>query len=150
MGETLTLEDAVIYDIIEEDTPFFAEVVDVSKRKLPFTDDQDNDIWKFNFKFILEDPDGENDNRPLWGETGVKFSIHPDCVLTNWAREILGMELDDPGFKLDTDMLTGNRVKIIVGVRTAKKADKDGEFRRSNFVKDVMRVKRTTVDNEPF
>ena len=66
MGETLTLEDAVIYDIIPEDEVFFAELVDVSKRKLPFTDDQGNDIWKFSFKFVLEDEDVENDGLFLW------------------------------------------------------------------------------------
>jgi hypothetical protein len=73
-----------------------------------------------------------------------------NCKLRAWSQEILNTQLE-AGFVLDTDMLVGQRCRIVVGV---KEYEKDGQTKVRNFVRDVMRPSGGGVfgsaDEEPF
>jgi hypothetical protein len=154
------LEESEVTAPMEDDSIFTAEVATVKIVEKKYREDKDDPhsplVKKVEFKFVLEDPDGEYDGTPIWGETGTRFNSHPDCKLKNWAQEILATEFP-VGYKLDTDVLLGQKCRVIIGANEWFKdvpvsADHpDGKEKRiRNFVKDVMRSRSAMGDEEPF
>lgn len=145
----LTMEESNYAGPIPEDTVLPAKVTAITQKKKPFKDDDGNDIWRMEFSFTVEDPNSDFDGTRLWGDTSTTFNNHPDCKLRAWAQEILATQLD-AGFVLDTDILVGQRCRIVVGV---KEYQKDGQTKTRNFVRDVMRPSGggiAATDEEPF
>lgn len=137
---TFELEESDYAGPIEDDTIKTAEVTKVSIETKKYREEKDDPdspfVKKVVFKFVLRDDDGPHDGTNLYGETGTRFTNHPDCKLKNWSQEILAAEFP-AGYKLDTDVLVGQQCRVVIGHRTY---DKDGETKDHNFVKDVMRT----------
>jgi hypothetical protein len=150
VGEILELEESSDNaSTPPEDEIFRAEVVGVRKVKSRFKDEQTGeDQFKMEFRFAIADPDGEFDGVNIWGETPYIFNTSPRCKLRNWSQEIMGAEFP-PGYKLDTDVLRGQEVRIIIGHR---KYTRKGETEESvhAFVKDVLRLSVSYEQDEPF
>ena len=135
---TFELEESDFAGIIEEDSILEAEVVSVEKKKMPFQDKETGaDVFNMEWKFLVDEPDSPHDGANIWGKTSIKFNTHPDCKLKNWSQEVLAAEFD-PKFVLDTDMIVGEKCRIVVGIErwNDKKTD---EPREKNVVKDVIR-----------
>lgn len=154
------LEEAEVIAPMEDDEIFSAEVVTVKVVEKPYREDKDDPnspkVKKVEFKFVLEDPDGEHDGDNIWGETSTRFNSHPDNKLKNWAQEILATEFP-VGYRLDTDVLIGQKCRVIIGAREWEKDvpvsaehPTGKETRVRNFVKDVMRSRSAMGDEEPF
>lgn len=123
---TAAEEEGTRFPDLPEDAKLDAEVVSITKKKKPFKDDDGNDIWKFEWKFLVNDPGGEQDGRKLYGDTGLKLSMHPNCRLTAWAQEALQTEITE-GMDVDLTLCIGRQVKVIVDRKeyTDKKAVPD-------------------------
>lgn len=151
---TFELEESTFAGYIDDDSIYAANVVGVKLVEKPYTDDDGNKVKKIEFKFALIDEDGPHDGDNLWGETPPRFNTHPECKLRNWASAILGSDLP-VGYRLDTDVLVGNVVRVVIGKKEYN--DKDGNPKTRNLVKDVMptadnmaRMSSATPDEEPF
>jgi len=123
---------------MEDDSLYEAEVVSCSVQTKPFKDDEGKDVKKVVFKFRIDDPNSQHDGALVWGETSTVFNTHPNNRLRQWAQAILEVELP-VGYALDTDVLNGNRCRIVVGLREYK--DKEGQIQQKNFVKDLLPLK---------
>jgi hypothetical protein len=140
------------FDPIADDTIIEAVVnsVEVKPHKF-FKDDEGNPEIKVNFEFGLRG-EFEGKNRKLWGDTPTTFTTHPDCKLRNWVQQILGGQELPPGFKLNTDDLVNQPVRVVVEYREWK--DKDtNETKWRNGVKDLMYSKTAggpIFEEEPF
>jgi hypothetical protein len=148
----LTLEEANYVGLIPEDEVLQARITAITQRKKPFQAEDGSDIWRMEFSFVIEQPDSPFDGSRIWGDTSTNFNTHPDCKLRAWTQEILSLTEMEPGFTLDTDVLVGNRCRVVVGVR---RYTKDGEAKERNFVRDVMRMRESHVyagvdEEEPF
>lgn len=138
------------FDPIAEDTVIEAKIGTIEVRPHPFfKDDDGNPEIKVNWEFLFE---LNGDKRKLWGDTPTTFTTHPDCKLRNWVQQALGGGELPAGFKANTDTLTGNPIRIVVGYREWKDADGNKKWR--NSVKDVMYSKGAssapTFMEEPF
>jgi hypothetical protein len=132
---TFEMEESSFSGYMDDDTIVTAVVSAVKIQEKPYVDDDGTKVKKVVFKFAVDEPDNDHDGQTVYGETPMRFNNHPDCKLANWSREILAAELP-VGYRLDTDMLVGQRCRIVVGLREYQK---DGETKQTNFVKDVMR-----------
>lgn len=143
---TLTLEESDFVPL-EEDDVYEAEVVAVTHKKENFQDKETGkDVYKYEFKFLIDDETSAWDGKNIYGKTGEKFTTHPDCRLYQWVQEILGAQLE-PGFEVDTDELIGNRCRIVIGI---KEYEKDGQPKTYTHVKDVMRRRGAMSGEQPF
>lgn len=142
------LEESDYAGPIEDDTIWPAEVIEVKIAEKKYREDKDDSnspfVKKVEFKFAVEQEGSPWDGTNVWGETPTRFNTHPDCKLKNWAQEILATEFP-PGFKLDTDVLKGNKCRIVVGQR---EYEKDGETKKHNYVKDVLRSREAMGSTE--
>lgn len=150
---TFELEDSDFAGYIEDDTIKVASVAGVKIKEKPYKDDDGNPVKKVEFHFVIADG-SDHDGQPIWGETSTNFNNHPNCKLRNWACAILGTDLP-VGYRLDTDVLIGNEVRAVIGLRDY--TDKDGNPKQHNFVKDVIpttdaldRMQSQSDDEEPF
>lgn len=134
MGTTFELEESDFAGYIEDDEIYAATVAKVKVVEKPYDDDDGNKVKKVEFKVVLRDDSGVQDGTNLWGETSTKFNTHPDCRLRNWACAVMGTDLP-VGYRLDTDVLEGQDVRVVVGL---KEYTKDGQTKQRNFVKDIM------------
>lgn len=135
---------------IEEDTVVEATIGKIEIRPHPFfKDDNGEPEIKVNWEFDFE-LDGAK--RKLWGDTPTTFTTHPDCKLRNWVQQALGGGELKTGDKANTDDLSGNRVRIVIGYR--EWVDKNtGEKKWRNSVKDIMYSKSAGTPSfleEPF
>lgn len=139
------------YDPIPEDTIIEATLVSVDVRPHPFFKDDNGDAeMKVNFEFNFE---YNGEKRKLWGETPTTFTTHPDCKLRNWVQQILGGGELPAGFKLNTDTLKDNKVRIVVGYRDWMSKDTPPVKKWRNEVKDVMHARSAHAlldGEEPF
>lgn len=148
----ISLEESAYTGPIPDDEILPVKVVAVKQTIAPWKGSGGEDIPRFEFSFVVDDPGGAHDGTRLRQDTSTIFSTNPNCVLRNWAQEILGHELVPP-FDLDTDDLIGNRCRVVIGHRDY---ERDGEQRTVNTIKDVFRAKdgnayAAAVDqSEPF
>lgn len=124
------------YQQIPEGSVLGAEVLEVKEKKMPFTDDNGNDIFKVEFKFLITDD--EFSGRNIWGNTPTTFSENPDCKLRSWTQEILQLDAVPVGFSLDTEHLVGMPCRVQIGHRIQTKGDQ--KIVR-DYVADVIRAR---------
>lgn len=134
MGLTFEVEESVVHEDIEDGMKFPATVTNIRLKEKPYEDDDGNKVKKVEWKFKIHDAEGTQDEREIWGETGTKFSDHPDCKIKNWCEAAMG-ELLAVGEHVDTDDSIDRDVIIIVGRR---EYEKDGKTKVHNFVRDVL------------
>lgn len=111
-GDFLTLPEDEIIQVVVDST------------EVRHVDGKDGkDGWdKLNFRFkILELPTALEEEyasligSTIFGSVSAKLTTHPDNKLRKWAEALLDMDLDDPGFELDTEMLDGRKARGVVG-----------------------------------
>jgi len=124
--------------VIPEDTMVEAELLGMEKKKMPFQDDNGNDVFKVEWTFKITE-EGEYKNRRVWGQTSTIFTSHEDCKMRAWVQEILAVDELSPGFKFKTGDLVNEKARIVIGQRSY--TTRDGEARTVNTVKDVIRAR---------
>lgn len=135
-GEEAYNRESTPIRLIPEDTKVLVEVLDVQRKKKPFTDDDGNEVWRLEFAFkILE---GEYEKQRVWQDVYEDFSDDQRCRLRHWAQELLRCPLD-AGFNLDTDNLIGLNANATIGIYEWTK--QDGSEGIKNTVKFLQRVK---------
>lgn len=148
---------------IPENTTFDAEILGLKKIKKPYKNDDGSDVFRLEWRFLLDDPGGPQDGRKIYGETGVKLSLHPNCKLTGWVQEALQTEVVE-NQDVDLSLLIGRKAKVVIGARTYQPKDKqtkepmvnpDGTpvERVYNFVDQLMRIPGSGVPSpaeQPF
>jgi hypothetical protein len=134
MGIIIEVEESGFTGFIEDGEILNAKVASVELKEKPFVDDKTGEkVKKFEFKFKINDPGGDHDDRFIWGETSTRVTDHPENRLRNWAEALLGQRLP-PHYKFNTDDLQDRDCRVIVGKET--KIRTQGEKTR-NFVREV-------------
>lgn len=130
------LEESDFHGVIPADTIFEAEFVGCRfVEKNYYEDDGQTKVRKTEFTFVIRQQGVAWEGDTIKGETGTRFNTHPDCKLKNWLQALAGGEEFPAGYRVDTDVLLGNRCRIVVGHRTY---EKDGQQKDYNFVSDLM------------
>ena len=137
MGLTFEVEESVVHDVIEDGEKFPATVKGIKLKEKPYKDDDGNAVKKVEWKFVIADAEGIQDGREIWGETGTKFTDHPDCKIKNWCEAATG-ELVAVGERIDTDDSLDRDVVIVVGLREYPDKDNPEKIKQHNFVRDVQ------------
>lgn len=149
------LEESNYTGPIPEDEILRAQITGIKVVTKPFKDENNEEIKRVEFAFVVTQSGSQYDGQKIWGDTPTRFNDHPDCRLRAWAQEALGGGELPKGFKLDTDALVGNEVRIVVA---QKKYEKDGQDKVRNYVKDLLRAPNSNGsstfssldDEEPF
>lgn len=123
--------EAVLLSVEQQDSRWDLDDTDPSKGKKK----------ELVFKFEIMDPDGEFNERWVWGRTTSAFTTHPSNKLRQWVQGILDEDVLPDGFVLDTTALVDRRCRVIVGAREKKTGGV------GNFVTDVRPSK---VPNTAF
>lgn len=119
----LTLEEVKDYEVLPDETLILVEVEKIEVRHVPGKNGGDG--WdKLEFKCIIRDlptalltEEGYQNliGSPIWGSVAMKFTMHPDNKLRQWAEALMNMGELDAGFELDTDLLEGRQAKAVTG-----------------------------------
>ena len=123
------------FEPIPEDEIVQAEILEVTLEEKPERwrkDSNDTHRVSFHFKVV----DGPYANRHLWGNTSTWFSDSPKCRLRLWSQEALGLDSWPEGLDLDTESLSGKKVRVLVGNRQKQ----DGSY--ADYAKDILRSPR--------
>lgn len=99
-------------------------------------DDNDPDGPKkmqLSLKFEVIDPEGEFNDRWVWGNCSAYLSTDPRNKLRQWTQGILDLDVLPEGYILNTDEFVGRQARIVIGA----KPKADGSGRTSNFVIEV-------------
>lgn len=118
---TYTLEETEEFLTLPEDAIVVVSVKDITERQVEGRNGREG--WtSLNFRFtLLELPtDLEEKYAPLigqslFGSVGAKFTTHVDNKLRQWAEALLNLDLTQPGFALDTDLLVGRKARAVIG-----------------------------------
>ena len=119
---------------IADDEYFPAEItrIMIKTRKNRDGEEYKRTLWRF----VISDPDGEQDGRTLFGETGAKLVDHPDCKLKVWSENVTGQQLTKETVKsFDTDVMEGMTCTVVVGYR---EYEKEGQTHVHNWVKEIL------------
>lgn len=139
MGLTFQKEEAQDRPELEEEQKFLAVVKAIEGKDK--TANNGDKYRQIEWKFELSDPDGDQDERTIYGKTSDKFVDHPDCKLKNWTEAILGeiLPIDE---RVDMDDVLDRECIAVIGVRMyTKDGDIEENTRRYEFVKDVRPTK---------
>ena len=138
-----TVQDAPKFDLIEENTVLRAKLTEIKDKKLK----SGHEKWEWNF--LVDDPDSEHDGRKIRGETWAELYPSDRCAAYIWARELLGQELP-VGFDGNTDLFVGRYARIVIGQRSYDTTDKQtGEpvTKTINEITDVIRIAETAGED---
>lgn len=164
MSDEFVMEKAPEFkaqELLPDESEHPARVVKMERKKMPFTDDEGNDIWKVEGVFELQGDEyefvgreGDVLQRRVYGSVSAVFNDSPYCRLRAWVMEILGADELPEGFRFALSDLVGNDVKVVVEIHEYpdKKAPRQlwtedintGELtppkKQINRVKDVLRA----------
>lgn len=122
------------FDPIPENEIVIAEIIDLSLEEKPVRwRSSPEDTHNVSWHFVVTE--GKYAKRHLWGKTPTYFSESPKCKLRIWAQEALGLSSWPEGQELDTDVLAGKQVRLLVGNRYKQ------DNTLTDFVKDVLRIR---------
>lgn len=94
--------------------------LDVQAREVEGRNNKPN--WtKLDFTFeiiglptVLEDQYGHLVGQKIFGGMGANLTNNPDNKLRQWVIALTGLNEIEPGFELDTDILTNRRARAVV------------------------------------
>lgn len=117
---TIKMEEYEEFPVLPADSIILTKVTDLELKEVPGR----NGSWeKLEFTFTITGIQVTGDGSPvenyealigskIWGSVPFRFVNSPDNRLKQYVEAILGMEVG-VGFELDTDLLTGRKVRAI-------------------------------------
>ena len=117
---TIKMEEYEEFPVLPADSIILTKVTDLEVKEVPGR----NGSWeKLEFTFTITGIQVTGDGTPvenyeqligskIWGSVPFRFVNSPDNRLKQYVEAILGMEVG-VGFELDTDLLTGRKVRAI-------------------------------------
>lgn len=124
MGYKLVESDAGEFTAAPEGTELILKVIKVEERDSFFWVDKDDESKgkqrEISFRFQVEDPSSDYNNRTFFGSTSTSFSTHPNCRFRLWLEQILQVDEFPEDFEFELEELEGLYVIGVVGTYPKK------------------------------